>query len=149
MRAAVSVLAVFFLTALFFGCGKSAEESLAEADGLLASMESQGGTDPSLAKKAEECYGRALKKDPKNSRAAYGRGMARARNRDFRSALEDFDRAVNLDPQNPEAYYRRALCRIATAPKDKSAALSDLTRTLELAPSHTGAARMMRLLSAA
>lgn len=131
------------------GCGKSAEESLAEADGIMARMDGQGEADPVLAKKAEECYGRALKKDPKNPRAAYGRGMARARNRNFQAALTDFDMAVSLDPQNPEAYYRRALCRIATAPKDKAAALSDLTKTLELAPSHQGAARMMRLLSAA
>lgn len=150
-RAAIFALAAVFALVFSIGCKKpekSAAENLSEADGIMAQMNSQGETDPALARQAEECYGRALKGDPKNPRAAYGRGMARARNNNFGAALEDFNQAVALDPKNPEAYYRRAMCRIANTPGNKAEALSDLKKTLELNPTHPGAARMIKLLSA-
>ena len=124
-------------------CGekaKTAADNVAEGDRLLAASE-----DPGSAQKAVQCYSRALAQEPGNPRAVYGRGMARARGRDFKGALEDFNQAVQRDPKNAEAYYRRAMCRIV-ATGDKVAAAKDLETCLALNPQHQGAARMLNVL---
>lgn len=58
---------------------------------------------------AEADFVQALKIDPAQWIAHYGRGMQAFQQRDYRSAIDHFSRAQQLAPERPEIYYHRAV----------------------------------------
>ena len=65
------------------------------------------------------------------------RGMRKRASFDLVGALGDFDRLVEYCPDYAEGYNQRAFINFIR--QDYDAALPDLTRALELSPTHTGA----------
>ncbi len=58
---------------------------------------------------AEADFAHALKLDPTQWIAHYGRGMRAFQERDFRQAIDHFSRAQQIAPERPEIYYHRAV----------------------------------------
>jgi len=51
------------------------------------------------------------KKDAKEARSAYSRGLKLEKQQQFNEAFEQFDRAVRLDPRNPQFFQTRELAK--------------------------------------
>jgi curved DNA-binding protein CbpA len=54
-------------------------------------------------------YGKALKLNPKFSKAYYGRARSYQQTKSHREALDDFDKAISLDEKEPAWYFYRGL----------------------------------------
>lgn len=83
---------------------------------------------------ALEIYDRAIEADPKNARAYYQRGWAKAMLGDLAGEFEDWSKALELDPNFAEAYAARAAAR--TGQGDVQGSASDLQQAMRLDPSH-------------
>lgn len=81
----------------------------------------------------EEYKFRAEGRKSKEATEQYNRGVARHQAGDLPGAISAYTRAIELDSKYDDAYNNRAVAYMAQ--KDYVAALADLTRSLELAPS--------------
>ncbi|MFH1924556.1 MAG: tetratricopeptide repeat protein [Planctomycetota bacterium] len=83
-------------------------------------------------KEAIQCFDVVLKKTPDSVDALAGRGLARAKTRNFSRARQDFDRALEINSRHVGALAYRGLCR--EQQRDYEGALSDLDEALRLDP---------------
>jgi cell division protease FtsH len=81
---------------------------------------------------AIEKFEAAIRLDPANSKAHFGRGRARMARGEHASAIEDFDEALRLTPDNAAALGLRAVARHARG--DYDGAIADFDRVIPLAP---------------
>lgn len=90
--------------------------------------------------------GVAIRLDPEQPSAYFGRGMGyltRGNDKksvdDIKKAIDDFDKVVDLSPQAPAGYYFRGVARMQSKELDKS--MEDLNKCLELEPRFVDAYR--------
>lgn len=98
------------------------------ADILLrrGSIYARDGDNPS----AIEDYRKAIELDPRNARAYYLRGMARAELLDLDGAIEDLERALELNPSDEGIYYRRGLVYDRMGEDEK--AIADYSKAIDI-----------------
>jgi len=82
-------------------------------------------------------YDAAIKLDPKNAKAFYGRGCAHARVDDTIRALLDLTEAIKLDPKDTSAFVDRAIVRVIRG--DWEQAVADFDEAIKLDPNHVNA----------
>jgi tetratricopeptide (TPR) repeat protein len=82
-------------------------------------------------------YDAAIKLDPKNAKAFYGRGCAHARVDDTIRALLDLTEAIKLDPKDTSAFVDRAIVRVIRG--DWEQAIADFDEAIKLDPKHVNA----------
>ena len=92
-------------------------------------------------------YDRNIRYRPRDASAINGRGIARARLREFEAARGDFDRVIALSPDSEAAYYNRALVNETLG--NMEGALRDYSRTLEIDPGHGPARERMEQIGPA
>lgn len=85
---------------------------------------------------AEATFTKALRLEPQNGSAHFGRGMARAGLGDFAGALADYDAAIRLNPQDMKSYLYRGFAHEQSG--DAEAATADYTDALRLDPENGG-----------
>jgi tetratricopeptide (TPR) repeat protein len=81
---------------------------------------------------AVECYGRALKADPRNKLAHHGLGLALRSKRDPDAAIESFRKVLEIDPWFANARYELAAAYQSKG--DRHAALTGFLRLLAFEP---------------
>jgi tetratricopeptide (TPR) repeat protein len=92
------------------------------AQGKAEEFFEQGKKD-SLAKNADSAianYTKAIKVNPKFSKAYNNRGIAYLWKKHFYLALQDFSKAIELDPKNGKAYNNRAIVYSYLGENDKA-----------------------------
>lgn len=82
-------------------------------------------------------YDAAIKLDPKNAKAYYGRGCAHARVDDTIRALLDLTEAIKLDPKDTSAFVDRAIVRVIRG--DWEQAVADFDEAIKIDPKHVNA----------
>lgn len=94
---------------------KSAQASIAEALELLPghaeyhAVQGFFAQEDKSPERAAACYERALKLNPYEMLANYGRGMLAYRNREWAAAAENFSHALAAQPQRAETLYYLAM----------------------------------------
>jgi tetratricopeptide (TPR) repeat protein/uncharacterized RDD family membrane protein YckC len=87
---------------------------------------------PKALKRIISQYSYDLRRNPKDPRVYYGRGLAYYREGDLDHAIEDLSRALKLNPKDARAYYERGL--IYYRQEDWDRTIADASRALELDP---------------
>jgi Tfp pilus assembly protein PilF len=100
--------------------------------------------------KAMSAFGEALKLDPRDTEALYGRALIHVERSEWDPALADFDAVIKVRPGNAGAYHNRA--RAKDGKGDVDGAIADVTRAIQLNPqndqSYVARARYYRRKSA-
>ena len=118
---------------------KMLDEMLAKMPGFVPAMMAQAEI-AAAAKKFDECDAwltKVLGRDDYNFEAMLYQGQARQLRGDVAGALQAFERATRLFPQSALAYYYLAQANLAA--QDRTAALQNLSRALELQSEFTEA----------
>lgn len=82
-------------------------------------------------------YTEAIRLDPQNRRAYYGRGNAYAELGDYEEAVADYSQAIRLDPNQPGAYYSRGV--VLSYQGQYEEAVADYREALVLSPTYASA----------
>jgi tetratricopeptide (TPR) repeat protein/predicted Ser/Thr protein kinase len=86
---------------------------------------------------AQRAFDQAIRLDPTQAGAYYGRGLARHYLRDAKGAMNDYEGAIQLDPQHVDAHHKLGL-ELGQA-GDYTQALQHLEEALRLDPDHAQA----------
>lgn len=77
-------------------------------------------------------FSKAIELDPKNERALFNRGMAKAGLEEHAAALVDYDKAIELNSKEQSWYYNRGLSKIQI--KSYNEAVSDFDKAIYVSP---------------
>jgi tetratricopeptide (TPR) repeat protein len=102
---------------------KRAQKAVSRGD--IAS--GQGDVDRAIAE-----YNEALRLDPGNAEAYYGRGLAYDSKDDYDRAIADLSSAISIKPDWPVAFYKRGL--VYSEADKYSSAISDFSEAIRLDP---------------
>ena len=83
---------------------------------------------------AADAYDTAVRLDPSDAEAVYGRGLANCCMGELDKGVADFTEAIRLDPKYSEAYYRRGLVYAKIGEKTKAEADSAQAKRLGYDP---------------
>src|SRR5436305_1023473 len=77
-------------------------------------------------------YNEAIRLDPNNARAYFGRGNVWIEKKQFDPAVADFSEAIRLDPNDPATYFNRG--NAWREKKDYEQAIADFSEAIRLDP---------------
>jgi tetratricopeptide (TPR) repeat protein len=83
---------------------------------------------------AQAAFDEAIRLDPTNYRAYFGRGVTHATSEKWAEAVAEFDKAIRLKPDEADLYFNRGLVRQRTG--EANHAIEDANRALKLNPKH-------------
>ena len=119
---------------------KTAQEAIADAIELLPSHAEYHATQGFFAQEdkardtASECYERALRLNPYEMLANYGRGMMAYRAKDWADAAGHFATALAAQPTRPETLYSMAMCEHRMGKNDEAMRwMTEAARRFEIA----------------